>query len=133
MIGKNQIDFGELSSAERDSIPYDTFIKSLLYVTSTAFAETDSDPFSYGNKKFTAWLVIFFYISIVCLLVHMLNMLIAMMGEIYNSRSKLADLVRVRDHLRFVVDNWYLSNAAYKDEKSRIKYIVSAFLDKDDS
>jgi hypothetical protein len=30
-----------------------------------------------------------------------------------------------------VVDNWYLSNAAYKDEKSRIKYIISAFLDKD--
>jgi hypothetical protein len=87
MLGKNQIDFGELSEEERESLPYDTISKAALYVTSLAFAETDSDPFSYGNKQYTVWLVIFFYISIVCLLVHMLNLLIAMMGDIYNKRS----------------------------------------------
>jgi len=63
----------------------------------------------------------------------MLNMLIAMMGNIYNNRVKVADQVRIRDHLRFVVDNWYLSNVAYKDEKPRIKYIVSAFLEKSEN
>ena len=50
MLGKNQIDFGELSEEERESLPYDTISKAALYVTSLAFAETDSDPFSYGNK-----------------------------------------------------------------------------------
>jgi len=51
MLGKNQQNFGDLSKEELDSLPYSTLQKSLLYVTSMSFAETDSDPFLYGNRS----------------------------------------------------------------------------------
>ena len=64
------------------------------------------------------------------MLIHLLNMLIAMMGNIYNTRVRVADQVRIRDHLRFVVDNWYLCNVAFKKDKKKLKYIICAFLEK---
>ena len=33
----------------------------------------------------------------------------------------------MRDHLKFVISNWYLSNLAFKN-KNKLKYIVTAFV-----
>ena len=63
------------------------------------------------------------------MLIGLLNILIAIMGSIYNERILVADQVRIRDHLLFVVENWYLLDIAFKD-KEKIKYIICSFLQK---
>ena len=56
----------------------------------------------------------------------MLNMLIAIMGNTFSERSSIKSQIRMRDHLRFVISNWYLSDLAFEN-KSQLKYIVTAF------
>lgn len=51
ILGKNQMDFGDLTADEEATLPYRTLVASLLYVSSMALAETDTDPFLYGNKS----------------------------------------------------------------------------------
>jgi len=61
------------------------------------------------------------------MIVHMLNMLIAIMGSTYMSRSEVAHNIRTRDHLKFVINNWHLKSN-FKD-LDKMKYIVCAFVD----
>ncbi len=59
----------------------------------------------------------------------MLNMLIAIMGDTFGTNSEVEQLIQVKDHLSFVMDNWYLLN--FRD-CSDIKYIIAAFLVQDE-
>jgi hypothetical protein len=105
-------------------------LHSCIYVTKLSFGEINEAPFFYGeNHDYTVYLVIFFYTSVIILLIGLLNILIAMMASIYTERVIVADQVRIRDHLHFVVNNWYLLDIAFKD-KHQTKYIITAFLDK---
>lgn len=54
-------------------------------------------------------------------------MLIAIMGNTFTERSGIADQIRIRDHLKFVVRNWYLNDLAFEN-KDRLKYIITAFM-----
>ena len=54
-------------------------------------------------------------------------MLIAIMGSTFASRKQVADEIKIKDHLRFLLDNWHLMDYALKD-KSQVTYIVTAFL-----
>ena len=53
-------------------------------------------------------------------------MLIAIMGNTFAVRSEIASEIRIRDHLWFVLHNWYLSDLAFED-KNRLKYVITAF------
>jgi len=53
-------------------------------------------------------------------------MLIAIMGSTFASRKLVAEEIKVKDHLRFLLDNWHLMDYALKD-KSQVTYIISAF------
>ena len=59
--------------------------------------------------------------------VHFLNMLIAIMGNTFSERNDVAEKQIKKDHLRIVLDNWYLSKLAIRDKK-RVMYIVTAFV-----
>ena len=48
------------------------------------------------------------------------------MGNTFGERNEVSHLIRVRDHLKFVMDNWHMNNSAFKN-KSNIKYIITAF------
>ena len=61
------------------------------------------------------------------LIIHMLNMLIAIMGNTFSVRSGIASQTRMRDHLKFIIANWHLSNKAFEGEKASLKYIITAF------
>ena len=61
------------------------------------------------------------------MIVHMLNMLIAIMGATYMSRSEVSHNIRTRDHLKFVIENWHLKSNFKELEK--MKYIICAFVD----
>ena len=48
------------------------------------------------------------------------------MAGTYNERIESANKIMTRDHLRFVVDNWFLIDIAFKGKKN-LKYIITAF------
>ena len=55
----------------------------------------------------------------------LLNMLIALMQKTFTQRRLVAEQVQIKDHLKFVLDNWHLMNYALKDKNS-MKYIIAA-------
>ena len=66
------------------------------------------DAFWLGNQENEYILVLLFVVTAFIMIVHMLNMLIAIMGNTYIERSPVAKYIRIRDHLRFVMENWHL-------------------------
>jgi hypothetical protein len=59
-------------------------------------------------------------------------MLIAIMGNTFSERTEVGAQIMVRDHLRFVMDNWMLLKVAFKDRDS-INYIIAAMSAHEDS
>ena len=62
----------------------------------------------------------------------MLNMLVAIMGNTFNTRIQIIDECIVQDHLFFVVDNWHLLKIAFLFRTKSVKYIITAFFKEDD-
>lgn len=57
--------------------------------------------------------------------IHLLNMLIAYMGETFSTNNEKGEQIKVKDHLSFVLDNWYLKEFSLGNVKN-IKYIIAA-------
>jgi hypothetical protein len=57
--------------------------------------------------------------------IHLLNMLIAYMGETFSTNNEKGEQIKTKDHLSFVLDNWYLKKASLGDVND-IKYIIAA-------
>lgn len=53
-------------------------------------------------------------------------MLIAIMGNTFTIGNETEEQTKYREHLRFVVDNWFLRELSFKNIDS-VKYIVTAF------
>lgn len=51
---------------------------------------------------------VFFILATLLLLVHFLNMLIAIMSETLAKNNERGTEVKFREHLRFIVENWYI-------------------------
>ena len=88
--------------------------------------ETNTDGFSVGDGTQYPILLTLFVFACVTIILHFLNMLIAIMGNTFAERAEVGAQIMTKDHLRFVMDNWLLMNIAFRD-KSRIKYIIAAF------
>lgn len=95
-------------------------------VDSFSLAEKDGAPTQEGILKFL------YVLSTFMLLIHLLNMLIAMMGETFGNFNAIKSQIKVRDHLSFVMDNWYLNDLSIGKDLKSMKYIVTAFLVKGD-
>merc|ERR1719263_1152429 len=67
-----------------------------------------------------------FMITAIMMIIHLLNMLIAIMGNTFSERSIVGEQIMVRDHLTFVVDNFHLINLVFPNIK-RVKYLIIAF------
>ena len=67
-----------------------------------------------------------FVIASFIMIIHLLNMLIAIMGNTFGERTEVSNLIQVRDHLKFVMDNWHENDTEFKN-KDQIKYIITAF------
>ena len=49
------------------------------------------------------------------LTIHLLNMLVAIMSNTFNARQKVGSQISTRDHLKFIVDNWYLKDNVFEN------------------
>jgi hypothetical protein len=81
-----------------------------------------------SNYKW-AW-YFFFVMGSFILLVHMLNMLVAIMGDVFARNREVEKQLQLKNKLKFVVDNQWAD--PFGKEKESIKYIIAAYLVEDD-
>ena len=72
--------------------------------------------FQFGASGQEVILYTLFIVSSFTMTIHLLNMLIAIMGNTFNKRVEVAEQVQVREHLKFILDNWNLKNNVFKNQ-----------------
>lgn len=126
LLALNQWEYDQLTSEEFGNLAYSTLAGSAWYIWQMVLGNGDDAGFSAGAGSQEIYLDILFSLSAFVMVFHLMNMLIAIMGNTFAVRSEIAGEIRIRDHLNFVIDNWYLSDLAFTD-KNRLKFIVIAF------
>lgn len=107
---------------------YSTIKGSIIYIFKlVAFLDPGLDNFSrsarippQNSMYFYLWL--FWIVGVFVMIIHLLNMLIGMMGNIQGEETAKRQMYSLKYKLNVVVDNWWI-NAI--DPKG-LKYIISA-------
>jgi len=86
----------------------------------------DNSPFSYGDAKQEMFLEGIFFFANFLIVLHLLNMLIAIMGSTYGNREAVGAQIMKRDHLRFVMDNWILLHFAFFKQLHNLEFLIAA-------
>ena len=76
----------------------------------------DTSYFHYGTAGQKLALYILFVMVSFLMMIHLLNMLIAIMGESFAARSAFIEQIKLKDHLDFVLMYWYLMNECFEEE-----------------
>jgi hypothetical protein len=107
--------------ADGDGIPYAEWIGAFDHVYTSSLGELGTD--TYYLDEMTPVLIILFLFMSFFMTIHLLNMLIAMMGESFAKNNEEGESKKKMSQLEFVVNNWYID--PIKD-KEQIVYIISA-------
>ena len=70
-----------------------------------------------------ALIIMFIFLSFF-MCIHMLNMLIAIMGEIFSNNNENKESKKKMSQLAFVVENWWIDPI---EDKEKIVYLLAAF------
>lgn len=84
LIGQNQKDFDNIPEDKAADIPYGTFVDSISYVADILIGQTDQDSFNLGDGRMYNLLEIIFWMACFVIMIHLLNMLIAIMGNTFS-------------------------------------------------
>jgi hypothetical protein len=76
------------------------------------WGETDPDAFDLGEGSQMWTLRILLLFSCFVIMIHLMNMLIAIMGNTFNARTEVGAQIMTKEHLRYVMDNWLYLNKA---------------------
>ena len=106
-----------------DSIPYTTFVGAFDHVYTSSLGELSTETY-YIDEMSPVLIFLFMFMSFF-MCIHLLNMLIAMMGESFTKNNEEGDAKKKMSQLDFVVDNWYINPIENKD---KIVYIIAARL-----
>ena len=102
---------------ETIGIPYDTFGHSIWYVyLNYMMGGKFYRSFNLGKRSQRPFLYALFIIASCYIDIILLKMLIAIMNSSFASRKSVAEEIKVKDHLRFLLDNWHLMDFALKDK-----------------
>lgn len=96
-----------------------------IYESSLGNFSTDT----YFEDAMWPWLLLFFLLLTVGMLITLLNMLIAIMGETFSKNSEIAESKKRLSQLSFVVENWWIDPIPNKED---IVYIIGGFQVNDD-
>jgi hypothetical protein len=72
-----------LSEEEAEGIPYATFVGSLTYIGNMIVGQTDQGSFTLGDGRMQVLLNLVFWAACFIIMIHLLNMLIAIMGNTF--------------------------------------------------
>lgn len=86
------------------------------------------DTEDYSNNEMTPILSILFVLLSFFMCIHMLNMLIAIMGQSFDKNAEVAESNKKVSQLEFVVNNWWIHPIK---NKSDIVYFMGAFATQD--
>ena len=81
-----------------------------------AFFENNQD-----DTTMHVMLLVLFIITCFILLIHLLNMLIAIMGDVFAQNNEVAEKKRIQNFLEFINDNWIHREWALNIEKHENK------------
>jgi hypothetical protein len=128
LIGRNQEYYAKLNLEglpEEEVISlipsYSRFRGAFIHVMQGSFGNFETDL--YFDNPMSNYCVILYLCLTFFLCVHLLNMLIAIMGETFKNNSQVAEAKRRISQLAFVVDNWWIYDIPNRE---KIVYIVSA-------
>ena len=105
---------------------YVTFLGALEHIYLLALGEFNLDDYKIGDGSDSWLLHLLFVTATFFLLVHLLNMLIAIMGETFAKFNEVRHQQNVRNHLRFVVDNMWRD--PLEEQRAKITHLVVAYL-----
>jgi len=129
LLGRNQIQFDEITEDEKP--PYATLFGSFKYIYMLALGEVGGiDQYEIGTPHHTILLWVLFIMTSFVLILHMLNMLVAIMGNTFANNTEVEAQNKMKSKLRFVIDNWWID--AIGQEKHRICYLVAALFNEED-
>ena len=126
ILARNQLDFDNIPKGSEKKIHYKTLTRSFYYVANMMIGNSDIAGFELGDKTQAKWLFALHTVTVFIIMIHFLNMMIAIMGNTFAERSAVIDRVYYRDHLTFVLDNWFLIKSAFRGKISDVKYIIAA-------
>jgi hypothetical protein len=90
-------------------LPYGSISGAIKYIYfGFILGNYDVDPFYLGSASQVTALHLLFIVCSFSLGIHLLNMLIAIMGNTFAERSLYAEEIKLKDHLNFVMTNWHL-------------------------
>lgn len=110
LIAQNQVNFNNIDEADLAIYPikYDTGGGAIWYVFDILLGNFATKQFGHGDKNSQGMLYFLFILSVFIIMIHLLNMLIAIMGNTYQVNNEKSTQITYRDHLKFVLDNWFL-------------------------
>ena len=77
------------------------------------FGNTNNNYYDLGKKSQSTILYTLHLMTAFIIMIHLLNMLIAIMGNTFSERQANIEKIFYKDHLNFVLDNWYLIKTAF--------------------
>ena len=125
LIGRDQ---RSLSNDDPERVPdYSTLVGAFHHVFLSSLGDFDTQ-FYFDNEMSPILALLFVSLSFF-MCIHLLNMLIAIMGESFSKNNKRAMADIKKSQLAFVVDNWWINPISRSD---KIIYLVAAFAIQDD-
>ena len=94
-----------------------------IYLLSLGEIFADDANFEKGTKSQQPYLWCLFILATFVIIVTMMNMLIAIMGDTFVNNSEVAEQNTNKEHLQFVMDHWYM-----RPVKTELNYLIAAFL-----
>jgi hypothetical protein len=90
VISKNQINFDHLTEEEVEGIKYRTWRSSVWFVANMVIGNTDQSAFHHGHyASQDSILQAIFSVSAFIIIIHFLNLIIAIMGNTFGERTAL--------------------------------------------
>ena len=87
IIGRNQINF---DCADPEAVMYgDSKMGAAWYAAAFTYGALDDSMFHNGRNTQHVWLYIIFYLCMFIILIHFLNMIIAIMAESFSARNEI--------------------------------------------
>ena len=78
------MNFDDLTLAEKKSISYNTITGSIEYVAEMFLGETDQSTYALGRGSMNVILHLVFWVAAFIIMIHLMNMLIAIMGNTFD-------------------------------------------------
>lgn len=134
LIGRNQVVFDNIE--EGDEPLYAKFSGTIQYIYLMCLGEigADDENFSKGDPNHSVHFLFgwaLFILATFIIIVTMMNMLIAIMGTTFEKNMEVEEENLAREHLKFVVNHWYLEPLDKPEIKGKINYLIVAFLEED--